>query len=254
MSHVRTALHPEEVCPGVPRLCVSDVQGAALVPRVPEEVESAPGLLPHFKSWVVCGHGIIPEQVWPLRGTSSREQAQTRRSKNGRRSRARGHTGPPAPSRSPARPAGSSGAEPGTLRGDEDQPQPRPARPSPRRPLTCPQQRQQQQGPHLSDPGCLGVLGLKKEREAQWEVGLRGDPRKLGRSPRLTVSEEEPHSGSSFPLCPEPVVAPRPRDPGTCPERSRPGGDPLPAPHLGRRPPAPEPGPGPPGTPRRGPP
>ena len=69
----------------------------------------------------------------PLLGTSSRELRRSLSSLpwDSRRSRARGYTSPPAPTRTAARPASISNYKPGTLRGIEDQPSPRPATPAP---------------------------------------------------------------------------------------------------------------------------
>ena len=57
------SLYPKEVCPCVPSLCISDVQGAAVVPGVPKEVESALLFGLHFPILVVGGHWWILEFI-----------------------------------------------------------------------------------------------------------------------------------------------------------------------------------------------
>ena len=66
VSHIGPSLHPEKVSPCVPCLCASYVQGAVVGLGVPDEVESALGLLLHFTIGVVCGYWIILAWAGPF--------------------------------------------------------------------------------------------------------------------------------------------------------------------------------------------
>ena len=85
--------------------------------------------------------------------------------------------------------------------------------PAPRSPLTCPQQwQQQQQRPHLSDPGVSGRPGSEEGRGSPVGGGAAGRPAEAGEEPgthrsqkRNLRAEASPHSAQSpwSPLGPE---------------------------------------------------
>ena len=61
-----SSLHPEKISTIVPPLGVSDVQRTVVGPGVPEDVESALGVLLHFTSWVVGSHRSILLYICPF--------------------------------------------------------------------------------------------------------------------------------------------------------------------------------------------
>lgn len=54
---------PEEVLPTVSFLYIYDAQGAIVLPRIPNKMESPPGLLLHLPHWVIGRHWIVSVSI-----------------------------------------------------------------------------------------------------------------------------------------------------------------------------------------------
>ena len=156
----------------------------------------------------------------PFSGTRSCELGQSRSSlpRDRRRSRARGHTGPPAPTWTTARPAGISDREPGTLRGTEGQPSP--AAPTPAPPSTHPPAAAAAAAAACLSRRLSGRPVCEKRRGRREEAGLRGDPWEAGGA-RALFTEEELQSRSSSSSTHSGQDAPGPRDPGDLPREEQ---------------------------------